>query len=66
LFKNSSTVEGKRGSEIPRIGNPFSHPGDSGMEGLENTGDKETSRGGEIGDGGIGEHRRKKQAGMGG
>jgi hypothetical protein len=50
LFKNSSTVEGKRKSEIPGIGNPFPHPGDSGMEGLENTGDKETGKGAEMWD----------------
>ncbi len=30
------------------------------MERFENTGDKETSRGGEIRDGGIGEHRRQR------
>ncbi len=30
------------------------------MEGFENTGDKETSRGGEIRDGGIGEHRGQR------
>ncbi len=29
------------------------------MEGLENTGDKETSRGGAIRDRGIGEHREQ-------
>jgi hypothetical protein len=63
LFKNSSTVEGKRGSEIPRIGNLFPHPGDSGMEGLENTRDKETGKGEEMRDVRIGEHRgqRSKQ-----
>ncbi len=36
------------------------------MEGLEHTGDKETSRDGGMRDGGIGEHRGKKTSRDGG